>query len=250
MPEPASADDGDYSMDLKEEHLLGDTVKSHWYYKAKLAALIDTVSDLRIRHVLDVGAGSGYFSKALLRDTDAEDAVCVDLGYPENRDEQIAGKALTFRNSLDTSDADLVLMMDVIEHVADDVGIVKDYASKVQSGTRFVVTVPAFMWLWSGHDVFLEHYRRYTLQQLETVLKAAGLQIEQGHYFYGAVLPLVAGVRAGKKLFGGKSAPESDMRAYGSAVNAMLYGVCRAEVGMMKLNRLGGTSVMVRAVKP
>jgi hypothetical protein len=106
------------------------------------------------------------------------------------------------------------------------------------------------MWLWSGHDVFLEHYRRYTLPQTEAVLGAAGLRIEQGNYFYGAVLPLVAGVRLTKKAFGGTDVPESDMRRYGPLLNGLLYGVCRAEVPVMGLNRLGGTSVLVRAVKP
>ncbi len=58
-------------------------------------------------------------------------------------------------------------MMDVIEHVEDDVGLVRGYVDKVAGGTRFIVTVPALMWLWSGHDVFLEHYRRYTLTSIE-----------------------------------------------------------------------------------
>lgn len=237
-------------MDLKEEHLLGDQVKSHWYYRAKLAALTATISDLRVRSILDVGAGSGYFSKALLEATPATRAVCVDLGYDVERDESVAGKPIAFRKSLANSDAELVLMMDVIEHVEDDVGIVRDYASKVASGTHFVVTVPAFMWLWSGHDVFLEHYRRYTLRQLEGVLEAAGLRIERGQYFYGGVLPLVAGVRALKTLTGSASKPESDMRTYGPLLNSLLYGICRAEVAVMPLNRLAGTSVLVRAVKP
>ena len=55
-------------------------------------------------------------------------------------------------------------MMDVLEHVSDDVGLVREYAKRAKPGTRFVVSVPAFMWLWSGHDVFLEHHRRYTLR--------------------------------------------------------------------------------------
>jgi SAM-dependent methyltransferase len=236
-------------MDLKEEHLLSDMVKSHWYYRAKLAALLAITRRVPVTRVLDVGAGSGYFSKALLEHTAALGAVCVDLGYPEDRDETMFGKPLAFRNSLAASDADLVLMMDVIEHVEDDRGLVADYVAKVAAGTRFVVTVPAFMWLWSGHDVFLEHFRRYTLPQMEGVLRAAGLTIETGQYFYGGVLPLVAGVRAAKRLGGGVVAPESDMRRYGPGLNALLYGVCRAEVAVMGLNRLGGTSVLVRAVK-
>lgn len=237
-------------MDLKEEHLLGDTVKSHWYYRAKLAALLDTIHGVRCNHILDIGAGSGYFAKALLEQTSATAALCVDLGYPFDREELVTAKPIAFRNHLETSDADLVLMMDVIEHVEDDIALVRDYVEKVPSGAHFVVTVPAFMWLWSGHDVFLEHFRRYTLSQVKAVLVSAGLTIERGHYFYGGVLPLVAGVRAVKQLGSSTQKPESDMRRYPPLLNSLLYGICRAEVAVMRLNHLVGTSVVVRAVKP
>src|SRR5258708_26951912 len=112
------------------------------------------------RSVLDVGAGTGFFSAALLRETPCTEATCVDPGYMVERDQIVAGKHLFFKKQVDRSDADLVLMLDVIEHVEDDVGIVAEYVAKVRSGTRFVVTVPAFMWLCSGHDIFLVHHRR------------------------------------------------------------------------------------------
>ncbi|NJC08579.1 class I SAM-dependent methyltransferase [Polymorphobacter fuscus] len=209
-----------------------------------------TIRDAPPKQILDVGAGSGYFSKALLEQADGLSALCVDCGYADDRDESIAGKPVAFRKTICASDADLVLMMDVIEHVEDDVALVAEYVGKVRSGTNFIVTVPAFMWLWSGHDVFLEHYRRYTLAQLTGVLRAAGLVVDAGQYFYASVLPLVVGVRAGKRLAGGMRHPESDMRTYSAAVNSLLYAVCRLEVAIMRYNRLAGTSVLVRAHKP
>ncbi len=109
------------------------------------------------------------------------------------------GKRLAFRGAVDESDADLVLMMDVLEHVEDDVGLVCEYADKVAYGTRFIVTVPAFMWLWSGHDIFLAHFRRYTLAGIEDVLRAAGLTVDRGCYFYASLLPLVALARRAER---------------------------------------------------
>ncbi len=237
-------------MDLKEEHLLGARVDRHWYYRAKLAALLRTVRDLDIGGVLDVGAGSGFFSRALLHRTGARAATCIDPNYPDDRDETVAGKPLAFRRAMNVSDANLVLMMDVIEHVPDDRALVADYIDKVPPGTRFVVTVPAFMWLWSNHDVYLEHYRRYDLKDLKTVLGDCGIQIERAHYFYGAVLPLVAGVRLAGKLRKSQAAPESDMRIHGDFVNGLLLGASRAEVAVMGANRLAGTTVFARAIKP
>lgn len=240
-------------MDLKEEALLGDQVHSHWYYRAKLAALLKATEDLPVKSALDVGAGSGFFSRALLAAGRADRAVCVDPGYPADRDETVAGRPLMFRRTLDDADADvgLVMMMDVLEHVEDDVGLARDYVERVPSGARVIVTVPAFKWLWSGHDVFLEHHRRYTLPHMERVLTDAGLKIEFGSYYYGAVLPAAVGFRFGKRLMGDRGAePKSDMRRFGPVVNGLFLGACRAELPFLKMNRIAGLSVFVRAVKP
>jgi hypothetical protein len=236
-------------MDLKEEHLLGDAVASHWYYRAKLAALHRAIADVAVTGILDVGAGSGFFSRALLAATSAREAICVDPGYPDDSAESVAGKPLRFVREIGPNPADLVLMMDVIEHVADDRALVRDYVEKAAAGTRFLITVPAFMSLWSPHDVFLEHHRRYTLGETEAVLRDTGLTIEHGHYFYGAVLPMVAAVRAWNRMTAGDRPPESDMRRHGSLTNSLLYGLSAAETAVMRLNRLGGTTAMVRAIK-
>lgn len=234
-------------MDLKEEHILGDDIKTHWYYRSKLAALMKLTSAFQAKFILDVGAGSGYFSRALLGKAATMRATCVDLGYAADSDEYVEGKPLAFRRHIESSDADLVLMMDVIEHVEDDVALVREYAEKVPVGTHFIISVPAFMWLWSGHDVFLEHYRRYDLAQLEAVLSAAGLTVVRGHYFYGAVLPLVAAVRFVNKL--GRDEAKSDMSRQGPLVNSILYGVSVLETKLMQMNRLAGTTVFAHAVK-
>lgn len=240
-------------MDLKEEALLGDQVHRHWYYRAKLAALLQATDNVPPSTVLDVGAGSGFFSRALLEAGRAAKAICVDPGYPADRDELVAGRPLLFRRTLAGQGADvgLVLLMDVLEHVGDDAGLVHEYAGKVPSGARFVVTVPAFRWLWSGHDVFLEHHRRYTLPGLERVLRSARLRIEFGSYYYGAVLPAAALFRLGRRLLGDRGRePKSDMRQFGPLLNGLFWGACRAELPFLRMNRIAGLSVFALASKP
>ena len=84
-------------MDLKEEDILGDDIGRHWYYRSKAAALRQAVWDLRPRKILDVGAGSGFFSRHLLSEGGALKALCVDIGYDRDRDEQEAGKPVLYR---------------------------------------------------------------------------------------------------------------------------------------------------------
>src|SRR5882724_64774 len=234
-------------MDLKEEDILGADIGRHWYYRSKAAALRHAVGALKPQHLLDVGAGSGFFSRHLLSEGGAQSALCVDIGYDRDHDDQVAGKPVLYRRDTGATDCDLVLMMDVLEHVDDDRGLVRHYATKVPSGARFLVTVPAFSFLWSGHDVFLEHKRRYRLGEIEAALRDAGLSIVKGAYYFGLVFPLAAAVRLAAR---GAIEPKSSLKKHGGLTNGLLTAICAAELPLFPINRLAGLSAFVLARKP
>jgi 2-polyprenyl-3-methyl-5-hydroxy-6-metoxy-1,4-benzoquinol methylase len=196
-------------MDLKESEILGDQVNSHWYYTAKAKALRCMLAAIKPRHVLDVGAGSGFFSRHLLANSGAETALCIDPNYPGDSDEFVDNKPLHFRTRLASIDADLVLLMDVLEHVDDDVGLLREYIDKVPAGAYFFISVPAFRFLWSGHDDFLEHKRRYTLAEVETLASKAGLAVVQSNYYFLAVFPIAATLRLLQRLTGSNQIKKS-----------------------------------------
>ncbi|EJM05162.1 hypothetical protein PMI19_01644 [Pseudomonas sp. GM16] len=126
-------------MDLKETDILGDAINEHWYYCSKAAATTRMLGKAPIKRILDVGAGSGFFSHHLLTHTDAREAWCVDISYPADSSATTAGKPVHYRRGIETIDADLVLLMDVLEHVDDDLGLLKMYVDKVPSGSRFLM---------------------------------------------------------------------------------------------------------------
>ena len=228
-------------MDIKEQDILGDAIGKHWYYRAKGEAMERMLRARPVHHVLDVGAGSGVFSRILL-EHGAREATCVDPGYPEESETTHAGAPLHFVHQVTHSPADVVLLMDVLEHVDDDAALLREYAAKTGPGTRFLITVPAFQWMWSGHDVFLEHRRRYTLAMLEDVVHKAGLVPKEGCYFYGLTLPLAAGRRAAKKMASrGPEIAGSDLKRHSALVNSILYGICHLETALFTHNRLAGT---------
>jgi hypothetical protein len=174
----------------------------------------------------------------------------VDTSYARDEDSSHAGKPVHYRRGISESAADLILLMDVLEHVDDDIGLLADYVGKVSPGTLVLITVPAFQWLWSPHDDFLEHKRRYTVQQIEDVARRAGLDVQQGSYFFGAVFPLVVATRlAGKLTRFASASPQSQLRQHSAAVNGLLYALCRAELPVMRGNRLAGLSAFCVAVK-
>ena len=235
-------------MDLKEQEILGDSAGAHWYYRAKSAAMLQMLGRAPVHSVLDVGAGSGFFSRQVLDRTQASAAICVDPNYAAEHEEHQGGKAIRFVRTIGQFDGDLVLMMDVLEHVADDTALLAEYAQKVQPGTRFLLTIPAHMWMWSGHDVFLEHYRRYTIGEVDRLVARAGLTLLRSSYYFGLTLPLAAGVRLGRRLNPRhREVAGSDMKPHGALVNAALWQVSRAELALLGRNRVAGLSVFALA---
>lgn len=236
-------------MDIKERAQLGAHADEHWYYRSKAHVVARLLRDTKPRKLLDVGAGSGFFSKYLLANSAVAEAWCVDTNYPIDSDIVENGKNIHFRKTLGPVDADLVLLMDVIEHVDDDVDLLRQAVEKVGTRATFLISVPAFQFMWSGHDVFLEHKRRYTLAELERVVEAAGLRIRHSRYFFAAVFPIAMLLRLPRKLLGRSVQPASDMRLHSRPVNALLRALSSAELKLVARNRWFGLTAFCVATR-
>jgi SAM-dependent methyltransferase len=82
--------------------------------------------------------------------------------------------------------------LDVLEHLPDERPALRELHRVLQAGGYLIVSVPAYSWLWSKHDVALAHYRRYTARELQARLCEAGFQVRRLSYALGALLPLIA----------------------------------------------------------
>jgi len=239
-------------MDLKEEQAIGGDPASHWYYISKGRAIRSLIGEGPFASVLDVGAGSGVFSRMLTAQGVAERAVCVDPNYT---DEWLAGRsesAIRYVRSIEACDAPLILMIDVIEHVDDDVALIADYARRAKPGAKFLISVPAFKFLWSSHDDFLEHRRRYTLLSLERAAVAAGLAPVRLRYFFGMLFPAVAAMRIADRAMTpcGKPA-ESAMKPAPSWLTKALVAVHDVErATLFPFNQVAGVTAFCLAEKP
>jgi hypothetical protein len=100
--------------------------------------------------------------------------------------------------------------MNVLEHVNDDAGLLRSVIDTPAVGILVFIAVPAFAFLRSAHDVFLNHRRRYTRAMLQVTKKVAGLQEIWVRYFYEAILLISAPVRLLRR--GMNPETESDLR--------------------------------------
>lgn len=235
-------------MDVKELSQISGRPEDHWYYAAKFDLLASTVAKFGARRVADVGAGSGVFARLLLERTDCGEATCIDPAYDADRDETVSGKPLRFRRSAVGADFDLVLLMDVLEHVDNDVELLSDAASSLKKGTPLFITVPAFKFLWSAHDDFLDHRRRYTAKSLARTIEAAHLRADWIRYFYAVIFPLAAVIRLASR---GRDARQgSDLRPAPPLVSEILKKALAAERRIFfPVNGLAGLSVVAVARK-
>ena len=95
---------------------------------------------------------------------------------------------------------DLIVILDVLEHIDDDLGAAIALNSRLKPGGWLLITVPAYQFLWSKHDEINHHKRRYTLRNLKQVIKKSGYSVHYSSYFNSFLFPVVAGVRLLKNV--------------------------------------------------
>ena len=237
-------------MDVKEESILGPETVGHWYYVSKGRALRQLLGSLVVDEVLDVGAGSGVFSRQLLDAGICHGAVCVDIAYETERTEIHSGRNIQFRRLINEVSQKLVLMIDVLEHVDDDVALLRQYSESMPRDGHVLISVPAFDFLWSGHDVFLDHRRRYSLRQLEHVIREANLRPLCTRYFFASVFlgVCVARLIDQRRVLSGRGNPKSALRKHSAIVNWALIKLHDVErIGLFRFNRLAGLTVICLA---
>jgi SAM-dependent methyltransferase len=164
----------------------------HFWHQARLAVVRRQLVRLRpVGAVLDVGCGPGQYVRAL-RDS-GYDAFGCDPGDPPV-DADLAGQVFG-RTAADglpggiRSAIDVVLLLDVLEHLQDPASILTSLARSLPHARFAIVTVPARPELWSALDRQAGHHRRYRLRELSALVGLAGLTVVDVRYIFGALYP-------------------------------------------------------------
>lgn len=167
--------------------------------------LEETVPRGRVGAVLDVGAGDGWTARRLLEPYPNAQAVCWDPNYERD----LADGRFRYAREIPGARFDLLLLLDVLEHLDDDrgflAGLLEEHALP---GASVLVSVPAWRGLYCRHDAAFTHRRRYDPADLAKTLRAAGLSIERsGGLFACLLLPrMITVVR--ERWFPEKRPPE------------------------------------------
>jgi SAM-dependent methyltransferase len=145
--------------------------------------------------VLDVGCGDGYLVTLLQQRLELGEVVAQDIHLTDDLIRELSGQGATFVRELDglRSRANLVLLLDVLEHVEQPEALLREIVSeRLAPGGHVLITVPAFQALFTRHDHALRHYRRYSQERLAREVEAAGLcRLDSGYLFASLLAPRV-----------------------------------------------------------
>lgn len=194
--------------------------------------------------LLDVGSADGP-SARWLRGGLIRTAIDTDpRGLSAGQDVCASALALPFADET----FDVVAAFDVIEHLDPEETGVAELARVLRPGGRLLVSVPAYQWAWSDHDVRAGHYRRYTRSRLEAAITRAGLRVERSSHAFALVFPMFAAERLLRRRRG----PSPDrLPSVSPWQDRVLRGLCRVESRWLRRRDLAyGSSILLAATKP
>ncbi|HEX6151326.1 class I SAM-dependent methyltransferase [Nocardioides sp.] len=221
----------------------------YWWYRARADLLNAALGGYAtgIRRMLDVGSADGP-SVGWLH---GEQHFTVDLdprGLRRGTGVRASALALPFRDG----DFDLVSAFDVVEHCDPEAVVLAELGRVLRPGGRLLLSVPAYQWAWSDHDVRAGHVRRYTRPRLVAPVERAGFVVSRATYGFAAVFPMFAAERLVRRVRSG-SAESGDPRLPepGRVAEKVLLALCRAEARWLESHDVPfGSSVFVAASKP
>lgn len=184
-------------MEAAAYHSLRDLQDQHWWFvgrRSVVECLLRRLVALPDRpRILEAGCGYGgnlamlgQFGK--IEAFEFDDEARTHAALLANR--SVAYGHLPDDIGFDHAEFDLIAMLDVLEHIDDDVASLRALRQRLAAGGSVLLTVPALPWLWSAHDEIHHHKRRYTRARLQTVLREAGFDPVSVGYFNALLFPL------------------------------------------------------------
>jgi len=225
---------------------------THWWFRGRRYLLRSLVRRLGLHNalMLDAGCGTGFAGREL-----------SPAGRVVSLDSTEAALGTDFRgtaciaNIEDTpfpaETFDLIVAMDLLEHLADDQPALREMYRICKPGGFLFVTVPAFPTLFSSHDKALGHFRRYSTSSLKESVGGAGFAIERLSYTVTSVFPLAAAYRMLRRKKASADSTATDLFPVPEPLNWALSLIMRMESWLgWRIRLFFGLTAFALAMKP
>jgi SAM-dependent methyltransferase len=232
------------TVEPREYALMFELERHHWWFQSRVR-MIERLLDAHVwpslgeqPRLIDLGCGTGLF-------LERHQKHCRTTGLDFSQHALKFSRRAGLRNlcqgdaaRLPYADgsADLITAFDLIEHVPDDQGLVRDAWRVLRPGGFLVATVPAHPILWTGHDVSLHHKRRYRRAEFDALFRQDGpwqwetLRMTAG---FCIVFPIAVAMRLARRLIGDSGVPVSDAHPMPEGINRFLMAINRPEIAWL-----------------
>lgn len=171
-------------MDLIESN--NNIINRHPWELSRLDILTKEIKKYHSKGlILDIGCGDSFFDKNLLKkNINVKRIYGIDIFLYKKID--ICGYyVVNDYSKLNNKKFDTILMFDVLEHIPNDELFLKETVDKLlKKDGKIIMTIPAHQFLYSRHDKYLKHYRRYNIKMIRELCKKTNYRIVNYHYFY------------------------------------------------------------------
>ncbi|MEO5937662.1 MAG: class I SAM-dependent methyltransferase [Sphingomonas sp.] len=226
---------------------------THWWYTARRDILHDYVTryaDLpKDARILEIGCGTGH-NLPMLMQFGRVDAIEIDPAAREIASKRlgkpVSEAPLPALPGIERSAYDMIAVLDVVEHIEDDVAALTAMKECLKPGGKILIAVPAHQWMWSAHDKVNHHHRRYSKASLKAAIDAAGLAPKKLGYFNSLLFPLAAAARIAGRITGRDDSDDSPpAKPFNKAFEA-IFRLERHLVGRVPMTP--GVSILTLAV--
>ncbi len=205
-------------MDRTYEETYAVAEQRHPWFVTRRELFAALAAGERDAGILDVGCGTGIFLTHL-KALGFKHLAGVETS--ENLRAKFRDPTIELFAALPDRTYDVIFMLDVLEHLEDDRGMLAEIRDTLEPGGRFYASVPAHPFLWSHHDEINQHQRRYRRRELKRKLLAAGFKLSKLSYWnMSGLLPTLA-ARLLRPRAGSSDSTDFEL---GNALALKLYG--------------------------
>lgn len=220
--------------------------KFHWWWEGRRELIKLLLVDQKPKRVLDIGSGTGETLSFLKKIYPKARFTGVDIlpeavSYTKKNGHKAFVSSAT-RLPFKKNSFDLILILDVIEHIKNDLAVVREAKRVLSPGGVIIITAPALPFMWSAHDKNQGHFRRYTSNQMEKLARKSKLSLEFLSYFNFLLSPPIIIIRLLSRLpvlsyFSTYDSKLNYNIAYKSKANSLLTRIFTTEIKLTKYIR-------------
>jgi SAM-dependent methyltransferase len=243
-------------MDPRSFEVLSKVEAGHFWFVVRNELIVGLANKFfpDARRFLEIGCGNGAVLGAIAGSRPWERLVGSELhpsglAYARKRlSSGVEFVQMDARNIPAAGVFDLTGAFDVIEHIADDEGVLRGLRAATQTGGGTIIAVPQHPWLWSRADDIAYHQRRYRRGELEAKLRRNGFEVLFSSSFTALLLPLMAANRLSRARNERDDDDVTREFRLNRHINSLFTAILRAEIGMTLAGMTwpaGGSRVVV-----